>query len=287
MANLNESDQWGEGIYQLEEDDPVLGGPTGIDNRAPRELANRSRYQRLRNVTPWDATLSYPANVAYVSYGGTTWKSVGENLNVAPGSDPAKWVRWGFTAAELGDALGDAVEVHEAKVDPHPQYVRHDAPQGLSGAAATRARANIGVEAAGYAIGQLQKNAPKYAADTGAVNAVVVAFAPAVTEVTDGMDLWFKAKVTNTGPATLNVNGLGALPILGAGHVPLEGGEIVAGGKCLVVASESHAAWLLIGCTGGAQQVGAATKSQHAVQFGRSQASMPTWRSQPRTPGWC
>jgi hypothetical protein len=56
MANLNETDQWVEGVYQLEEDDPVLGGPTGIDNRAPRELANRSRYQRLRNVTPWDAT---------------------------------------------------------------------------------------------------------------------------------------------------------------------------------------------------------------------------------------
>jgi microcystin-dependent protein len=122
MANLNETDQWEAGIYQLEEDDPVLGGPTGIDNLAPRQLASRSRYQRLRNVTPWDATLTYPANVAYVSYGGTTWKSVGESLNVVPGSDAAKWVRWAFTAAELNAALGDAVTAHEAKVNPHPQY---------------------------------------------------------------------------------------------------------------------------------------------------------------------
>lgn len=122
MANLNESDQWETGIYQLEEDDPVLGGPTGIDNRPPRELANRTRYQRLRNITPWDATFTYPANVAYVSYGGTTWKSVGESLNVAPGTDAAKWVRWAFTAGELSSVLGDAVAAHEAKANPHPQY---------------------------------------------------------------------------------------------------------------------------------------------------------------------
>ncbi|SOD27661.1 Phage Tail Collar Domain [Variovorax sp. YR752] len=122
MANLNESDLWEAGIYQLEEDDPVLGGPTGIDNLAPRQLASRTRYQRLRNITPWDATLTYPANVAYVSYAGTTWKSVGESLNVAPGADAAKWVRWAFTAAELNAALGDAVTAHEAKANPHPQY---------------------------------------------------------------------------------------------------------------------------------------------------------------------
>lgn len=122
MANLNEADQWETGIYQLEEDDPVLGGPSGIDNRPPRELANRTAYLRRRGVSPWDATLSYPANVAYVSYSGTTWKSVGDSTNVTPGSDPAKWVRWAFTAAELAASLGDAVAAHEAKSDPHPQY---------------------------------------------------------------------------------------------------------------------------------------------------------------------
>ncbi|OAK55045.1 hypothetical protein A3K87_04410 [Variovorax paradoxus] len=123
MANLTEADQWEIGIYQLEEDDPVLGGPSGIDNRPPRELANRTGYLRRRGVSPWDATLSYPANVAHVSYGGTTWKSVGDSTNVAPGSDTTKWVRWAFTAAELASVLGDAVATHEAKTDPHPQYV--------------------------------------------------------------------------------------------------------------------------------------------------------------------
>lgn len=122
MANLNETDQWETGIYQIEEDDPVLGGPSGIDNRPPRELANRTRYLRVRNVTPWDATLNYPANLAYVSYAGKTWKSVGDSLNIAPGSDATKWTRWGHTEAELNSALGDSVAAHEAKVNPHPQY---------------------------------------------------------------------------------------------------------------------------------------------------------------------
>ena len=122
MANLNETDQWETGIYQIEEDDPVLGGPSGIDNRPPRELANRTRYLRVRNVTPWDPALSYPANVAYVSYAGTTWRSVSDSLNVPPGSDATKWTRWGHTAAELNAALSDSTAAHEAKVNPHPQY---------------------------------------------------------------------------------------------------------------------------------------------------------------------
>lgn len=122
MANLNETDAWEGGIYQLEEDDPVLGGPTGIDNLAPRQLASRTRFLRLRNVTPWDGAFAYPANVAYVSYGGTTWKSVGESTNVAPGTDPEKWVRWGYTAAELAAATNTSLAAHKAEADPHPQY---------------------------------------------------------------------------------------------------------------------------------------------------------------------
>jgi hypothetical protein len=289
MANLNETDQWVEGVYQLEEDDPVLGGPTGIDNRAPRELASRSRYQRLRNVTPWDATFAYPANVAYVSYGGTTWKSVGESLNIAPGTDVAKWMRWGFTAAELNDSLGNAVAAHEAKVNPHPQYVtdaaleahaaypaahvnyvRHDAAQGLTNSQATQARTNIGAEATGVAATEVQKGSARYSADTGAANAAVVSYAPAITVLTDGMVLLFAAAATNTGATTLNVNGLGAKPVLGEAQAPLQGGEIVANGKCTVVWHATLNSFVLIGCTGAAQQVGPATKPGHAIQLGQA-----------------
>lgn len=285
MANLNETDLWEAGIYQLEEDDPVLGGPTGVDNRAPRQLANRALYQRLRNVTPWDATFTYPANVAYVSYAGTSWKNVGESLNVAPGTDAAKWVRWGFTLAELNASLGDAVATHEAKIDPHPQYatdadltahsnaanphgqyVRHDAAQGLTVPQGTQARANIGAEAAGTAAAEVQKNAARYGVDTGPGNACAVAYAPAIAALVDGMELWFQAAASNTGAATLNVNGLGVKALVGGAHAPLQGGEIVAGGKCLVVWHAAIPAFVLIECTGAAIQVGPGTKPAHAAQ---------------------
>lgn len=122
MANLNETDEWFAGIYQLEEDDPVLGGPAGIDNLAPRQLAGRSLYQRLRSVTPWSAVLAYPAAVAYVGHAGTTWKSVAASTGVEPGTDDTKWVRWAHTASELEEILEDAIEDHVAQDDPHGQY---------------------------------------------------------------------------------------------------------------------------------------------------------------------
>lgn len=42
MANLKETAQWEEGIYQWETTDPVLGGENGIDNKPTRQLANRT-----------------------------------------------------------------------------------------------------------------------------------------------------------------------------------------------------------------------------------------------------
>jgi hypothetical protein len=224
---------------------------------------------------------AYPANVAYVSYGGTTWKSVGESLNIAPGTDVAKWMRWGFTAAELNDSLGNAVAAHEAKVNPHPQYVtdaaleahaaypaahvnyvRHDAAQGLTNSQATQARTNIGAEATGVAATEVQKGSARYSADTGAANAAVVSYAPAITVLTDGMVLLFAAAATNTGATTLNVNGLGAKPVLGEAQAPLQGGEIVANGKCTVVWHATLNSFVLIGCTG----AGAASRPGHQAR---------------------
>ena len=44
MANLPETPQWQDGIYQLEVSDPVLGGPDGISNRQGKQLASRTLY---------------------------------------------------------------------------------------------------------------------------------------------------------------------------------------------------------------------------------------------------
>ena len=44
MANLKEQENWEEGVYQIEENDPVLGGENGITNRPIRQLANRTLW---------------------------------------------------------------------------------------------------------------------------------------------------------------------------------------------------------------------------------------------------
>ena len=70
-------------------------------------LAKRSLYQRMRNVTAWDATLAaafgYVAG-ACVRHGATTWRAVVDN-NVAPGTDATKWERWGWSEKELAEYL--------------------------------------------------------------------------------------------------------------------------------------------------------------------------------------
>ena len=48
MGNLNETEKWEENIYQLETSDPVLGGADGISNRAPWQLANRTKWLKKK-----------------------------------------------------------------------------------------------------------------------------------------------------------------------------------------------------------------------------------------------
>lgn len=101
--------------------------------------------------------------------------------------------------------------------------------------------------------------------DTGAANVCVVNYSYPVQALKDTMPLWFKAAAANTGATTLNVNGLGAQPIVGAYHQPLQGGEIVANGKCQVVWNATINSFVLVACSGGAQQVAPATAAYHAV----------------------
>uniref|UniRef100_C6BBR1 Uncharacterized protein n=2 Tax=Pseudomonadota TaxID=1224 RepID=C6BBR1_RALP1 len=113
--------------------------------------------------------------------------------------------------------------------------------------------------------------------DTGTANAYVVSNAAPLTAypTVSGLTIDVSIANTNTGASTLNVDGLGTKPILGLGLQPLQGNELPQKGvACLmyVVASNvngGNGAWIVMECTGGAQQVGPATQSQHAVQLGQ------------------
>lgn len=66
MANLPETPQFDEGIYQIETVDPVVGGPNGVSNEPARGLANRTRY--LKNEV--DALKTQKAPLASPNFSG-------------------------------------------------------------------------------------------------------------------------------------------------------------------------------------------------------------------------
>lgn len=111
-----------------------------------------------------------------------------------------------------------------------------------------------------------------YAADIGIANAYRANFTPAITVLIDGMQLGFQAINANTGAATFAPNGVLAKPLIGGAHTALQGGEIVAGSKCLVMWHAGLNSWVLLESTGAAVQVGTATASSHAVPLAQAQA---------------
>lgn len=77
-----------------------------------------------------------------------------------------------------------------------------------------------------------------YAAAGGSANAITATYSPAITTQPAGQGIKIKATATNTGSATITVNGLSANTIKKntyAGLVSLSGGEIVSGGIYFLV----------------------------------------------------
>lgn len=69
-----------------------------------------------------------------------------------------------------------------------------------------------------------------YGVDSGSANALIVTLTPAPMALTAGMELAVKVAADNTGPATINVNGLGLKTVKRYGGAALQGGELIAGG---------------------------------------------------------
>lgn len=132
---LESPENWPPGVYQIAVTDPVLGGSDGPPNLMGTALANRALYQRMRNVTPWSADLAalhaYPAG-ACVMHLGVSWRAKVDN-DVPPGSDAAKWERWGFSESELSAAVAGsnsniAEVVNNTYIGPTPQKLRVFSP---------------------------------------------------------------------------------------------------------------------------------------------------------------
>ena len=74
-----------------------------------------------------------------------------------------------------------------------------------------------------------------YAVDTGIANAHVITLPAPFAAHVAGLKILFKALFANTGPATLNINGLGAVAIKQNNGKVLCGGHIAAGQICEMV----------------------------------------------------
>lgn len=106
---------------------------------------------------------------------------------------------------------------------------------------------------------------PYAGAAGGTGNALTATLSPAPAAYTDGMIVIVRVALANTGAVTLNVNGLGSQSVVGVAHQNLQGGELVPNGFACFVYSTVLGCFLLVWSTGGAEQVGTGTQSNHAV----------------------
>ena len=122
-----------------------------------------------------------------------------------------------------------------------------------------------------------------FAVDTGAANAYVCNFTPAITARSESVPIRFKAANANTGASTIN-DGIGVVALVGGAHSALQGGEIVANGEAWAQwnSSVGGGSYILLFCTGAAEQVANATQSQHALPLGQAM----TLLSQPGKVDW-
>ena len=118
----------------------------------------------------------------------------------------------------------------------------------------------------------MQQSVSSVAIDTGSANAYVVAFTPALGAPVPWAPFWFKVKTTNTGASTLNATGT-PYGLVGGAHQALQGSELVANGNALVywnpTLNSGAGQYVLVFCSGAAEQVAPATQSQHAAQLGQ------------------
>lgn len=118
----------------------------------------------------------------------------------------------------------------------------------------------------------LQGSTTNVGVDTGAANAYVVAFTPALNAPVPWVPFWFEVAHANTGASTLNATGT-VEPLVGGAHLALQGGEMVAKGNALVywnpTLNSNAGAYVLLFCSGSPEQVAPGAALGHAAQLGQ------------------
>lgn len=177
------------------------------------------------------------------------------DFNATPSSIGTLWGIWagGNTQTQATETVSGIAKVAtQAQVTAGASDATMVTPKKLA----------VAAQASGFA----------FAVDTGTANTYVCSFTPALAARSESAPLRFKVKTSNTGASTFN-DGLGAVALVGGAHSALQGGELVANGDAWVQwnTSVGGGSYILLFCTGAAEQVAPATQSQHAVNLGQAQ----------------
>ena len=172
MANLKEQDKWEDGVYQIEENDPVLGGENGVTNRPIKQLANRTFWLKKalelfgKKAAPKDLTASSVSTVQADGHThklpiGTTAEKGVVRLNSQLTNDSEQEAA---TPKAVKTAYDKAVEAKTAA-----DTAQNTANDGVSKANAAQRTADDGVSKANAA--QTSANAAQRTADDGVLKA--------------------------------------------------------------------------------------------------------------------
>ncbi len=109
------------------------------------------------------------------------------------------------------------------------------------------------------------------ATDSGSANAYVLTTSPSFSSVSVGQKLRFTATNGNTGACTVNVNGIGVLPLRGQNNSALQGGEIVVNGYYEIEYISANV-WCITSQAGfnASMQVANGSQPLHACAFGQA-----------------
>lgn len=186
------------------------------------DIFDNIRQYQLYGVPEWvDASqnggvaVSYPL-AARVRHNDIVYGSVVANNTVEPGTDPTKWV--------VDEPF--SLSVSEASL-----------AEALAGTLGTK------VITPRRLASSVQQGSWTYAAAGGSANAWTAALAPAAASLAVGMTIRLLLSQGNTGAVTLNVNGLGAVPVTRIDGAPFGNGDLTAGIIGLVYTGTS---WLMV-----------------------------------------
>ena len=167
------------------------------------------------------------------------WTVVSKNLDfgTSPGQIPAIGTALGASQTAETDALGKLVTA--AKQTGY-NLARATAAEINAGSAADRLVAPDQLQASKY----LEQSGAKTYATTSGVDTYAAVISPAITSYGAGQTFIIQFASANTGAATLNLNGLGAKPLVRNGGAALVAGDLSAGGL-YAVAYDGTSFWLL------------------------------------------